>query len=106
MFSFDGRHFLGIAQGVTVPQAAPRCPHEVDDLRWTAAPSSRFRSSTGAEGYNWHYSEIERRFLAYADHTSPSLVYRWDGTRFAAFQGFSEQGGRAFSSFGQGDSRR
>jgi hypothetical protein len=102
-FSFDGRDFLGLAQGVTLPHAVPTHPRESCILEWTGVRFEQFQVLDGRWGYNWHYFEVGgQRFLAYADHTSPSLVYRWDGASFVPFQTFSEQTGRAFTTFEQG----
>ena len=101
-FAFDGRHFLGLAQGVTLPHAQPRHPRESCILEWTGDRFEQFQVLEGKWGYNWHFFEVGgERFLAYADHTSPSLVYRWDGASFIPFQTFSEQTGRAFTTFAQ-----
>ncbi|MDB5708145.1 MAG: hypothetical protein JWL96_215 [Sphingomonas bacterium] len=101
-FTFDGRHFLGLAQGVTLPHAQPRHPRESCILEFTGDRFEQFQVLDGKWGYNWHFFEVGgQRFLAYADHSSPSLVYRWDGSSFAPFQVFSELTGRAFTSFEQ-----
>lgn len=99
-FSFDGRHFLGLAQGVTLPHAKPTNPRESLIFEWDGTQFVRFQALEGKWGYNWHFFERDgHRFLAYADHTSPSLVYRWDGTAFVPFQTFTETSGRAFATF-------
>ncbi len=102
-FSFDGRHFLGLAQGVTIPTAVPRVPRESRILEWNGKTFEEFQALDGCWGYNFTYFECGgQRFLAYADHTSPSLIYRWDGERFVHFQTFSRHGGRAFTYFEEG----
>lgn len=99
-FSFEGRHFLGLAQGVTVPGAEARHPRESCILEWNGSRFVDFQTLEGRWGYNWEFFELDgERFLAYADHTSASRLYRWDGERFGACQDFSEQGGRAFLFF-------
>jgi hypothetical protein len=99
-FSFDGRHFLALAQGVTVPTATPRHPRESRILEWNGERFEDFQVFEGGWGYNFVFFELEgSRFLAYADHTSPSGLYRWDGQRFVAFQTLAEHGGRAFRFF-------
>lgn len=96
-FAFDGRHFLALAQGVTVPTATPRVARESCIFEWRDGRLERFQTLVGGWGYNFAYREIGgERFLAYADHTSPSLLYRWDGERFAEHQTLVERGGRAF----------
>lgn len=99
-FSVDGRHFLGLAQGVTLPQAKPTNPRESTIFEWDGARFVPFQALEGKWGYNWHFFERDhQRFLAYADHASPSLVYRWDGATFVPFQAFSPASGRAFTTF-------
>ncbi len=99
-FSFDGRHFLGLAQGVTLPHAKPTNPRESTIFEWDGTRFVLFQAMEGKWGYNWHFFERDgQRFLAYADHTSPSLVYRWEGTAFTPFQEFSPTSGRAFATF-------
>lgn len=103
-FSFDDRHFLALAQGVTVPTAAPRVPRESCILEWRDGRFEPFQTLAGQWGYNFAYAEIGgEHFLAYADHTSPSWLYRWDGARFVEHQSLVERGGRAFRFFVQDD---
>ena len=99
-FSFDGRHFLALAQGVTIPGAEARHPRQSCIFEWDGTGFVEFQTLEGSWGYNWDYFELAgERFLAYADHTSVSSLYRWNGERFAVFQNFAEQGGRAFLFF-------
>lgn len=99
-FTFDGRHFLALAQGVTVPQAAPTVPRESRLFEWTGERFEPFQTLEGGWGYNFTYFELGgARFLAYADHTSPSLIYRWDDGRFVPFQTLAERSGRAIRFF-------
>ena len=99
-FTFDGRHFLALAQGVTVPGAEARHPRQSCIFEWDGTGFVEFQTLEGGWGYNWDYFELAgERFLAYADHTSVSSLYRWNGERFAVFQNFAEQGGRAFLFF-------
>lgn len=101
-FSFDGRHFLALAQGVTVPTAAPRHPRESRLFEWRDGRFEEFQMLDGKWGYNFAYFEhAGHRFLAYADHTSPSLIYRWDGAGFVPFQTLGALSGRAFKFFEQ-----
>lgn len=103
-FSFDGRHFLALAQGVTVPTAAPRVPRESCIFEWRDGRFAPFQALAGQWGYNFAFTEIAgERFLAYADHTSASLLYRWDGERFVEHQVLAERGGRAFRFFTRDD---
>ncbi|HWJ34437.1 MAG TPA: hypothetical protein VNR70_04180 [Steroidobacteraceae bacterium] len=99
-FSFDGRHFLALAQGVTIPGAEARHKRQSCIFEWDGTRFVEFQTLEGRWGYNWAYFELDGgRFLAYADHTSASSLYRWDGERFVVSQNFSEQGGRAFQFF-------
>ena len=99
-FSFDGRHFLGFAQGVTLPHAVATVPRESRIYEWRDGTFEEFQVLEGGWGYNYAFFELGgQRFLAYADHTSPSLIYRWDGARFAPFQALADKGGRAFAFF-------
>jgi len=99
-FAFDGRHFLGLAQGVTVPGVEARHPHQSRILEWDGAGFRDFQVLEGRWGYGFCYFEIESdRFLAYADHVGASLLYRWGGQLFVPLQSFAAQGGRAFRFF-------
>lgn len=99
-FAFDGRDFLALAQGVTVPGAEPRHPRQSRILEWDGRAFKDFQILEGCWGYNWAFFELDgQRFLAYADHTSPSLLYRWDGAAFIAHQVLADRGGRAFQFF-------
>lgn len=99
-FAFDGRDFLALAQGVTLPHAVPTGPRTSCLYEWDGSSFALFQTLDGGWGYNWAYFELGgERYLAYADHTSDSLVYRWDGTRFTPFQTIAAHGGRAFAFF-------
>lgn len=101
-FAFDGREFVALAQGVTVPTATPRVPRESCIFEWRGGTLKPFQTLPGRWGYNFAYHEVDgERLLAYADHTSPSLLYRWDGERFAEHQLLVERGGRALRFFAQ-----
>ena len=105
-FAIDGRHFLALAQGVTLPHATPTVPRESRILEWRDGRFEEFQALTGGWGYNWAFFAIgAERFLGYADHTSPSLLYRWNGARFEPFQALAEHGGRAFAFFEQDGER-
>lgn len=99
-FSFDGRHFLALAQGVTVPGPEVRHPRTSRIFEWDGARFAEFQVLDGAWGYNWEFFErADGRFLAYADHVGQSRLHKWDGARFAPFQDFADHGGRAFRYF-------
>jgi hypothetical protein len=99
-FSFDGRHFLALAQGVTIAGVEARHPRQSRILEWDGARFVDFQTLDGSWGYNWTFFELDgRRFLAYADHTSASRLYRWTDGAFVPFQDFADHGGRAFLFF-------
>lgn len=99
-FTFDGRHFLALAQGVTVPGADARHPRQSRILEWNGEGFEDFQVLEGGWGYNWAFFELDGgRYLAYADHTSASLIYRWEDGRFVPFQTIADHGGRAFRFF-------
>ena len=99
-FMIGKRHFLALAQGVTVPTAVPRVPRESRIYEWRDGGFVEFQVLDGKWGYNFaHFIIAGQHFLAYADHTSASLIYRWDGAGFVAHQHLAEHGGRAFRIF-------
>lgn len=99
-FTFDGRHFLALAQGLTLPHLTAVNPAQSCILEWDGAHFVPFQVLDGMWGYNFtHFTVDGAHYLAYADHTSESLVYRWDGRAFVRFQSLSDKGGRAFSHF-------
>jgi hypothetical protein len=59
-----------------------------------------FQTVDGPWGYNWQYFEQDgEKFLAYADHVTSSVLFRWNGSAFAPSQTFASRGGRAFKLF-------
>jgi hypothetical protein len=99
-FSFDGRHFLALALGITGDAVDARHPRESCIFEWNGKEFVAFQTLDGRWGYNWCYFELAgERFLGYADHVSGSRIYRWDGARFVPFQELAERGGRSFSLF-------
>ena len=97
-FSFDGRHFLALAQGVTNDKVVVRHPRTSTVFEWNGERFIEFQDLEGRWGYSCACFELAgQRFLAYADHVDGSRLYRWDGSRFAPFQELAEKGGRAFS---------
>ena len=99
-FRIDGRDFLALAQGVTLPHATPTGPRTSCIFEWDGAVFAPFQSIEGRWGYNWAFFELGRaRYLAYADHAGDSLVYRWERERFEPFQILAAHGGRAFAFF-------
>lgn len=105
-FSFDGRHFLALAQGVTGhgnqdTTNARSCLFEWDGERFVP-----FQDVASAWGYNWSFMDMGgRRLLGYADHAVPSSLLAWNGTSFEPFQQLDGKSGRAFKRFeAQGES--
>jgi hypothetical protein len=98
-FSIADRHFLAVAQGLTLPG------HEGNNLpsriyEWDGEQFELFQDLTLGWGYNWHFFEIDGRvFLAHADHAKPSTVFSWDGTEFVPFQEVAPEFGRSFATF-------
>jgi hypothetical protein len=102
-FSFDSRHFLALAQGVTVDGVVPKHPRESCVFEWNGERFEPFQTFDGQWGYNWAFVSFGgEHYLAYADHVSGSSVQRWDGEKFAPLQVFAENGGRAFRFFEAG----
>ncbi|MFJ5987109.1 hypothetical protein [Lentzea sp. NPDC092896] len=99
-FLVDDREFLALAQGLTVPGLTHRghgrsVIFERIDGRW-----QEFQVLGGRWGYNWaHFRIGGHHFLGYADHVSPSVVYRWNGQSFVPYQTFAERFGRSFLHF-------
>jgi hypothetical protein len=96
-FAIGARHFLALAQGVTIEGAVARNPRHSRIFEWNGQRFIDFQTLEGGWGYNWAHFELDgRHFLGYADHTSPSILYAWNGESFTPFQELSAQGGRAF----------
>jgi hypothetical protein len=97
-FTIDGRHFLALAQGVTIETAVPTNPRASAIYVWNEGRFEPFQVIEGLWGYNFHHFEVnDRHFLAYADHVGPSGLLAWTGSGFEPFQTFSDKGGRAFT---------
>jgi hypothetical protein len=97
-FSFENRHFLAFALGVTIEGVVPTNPRDSCIYEWDGASFVLLqRLSDAGWGYNWcHFTIGGRQFLAYADHTGTSQILEWDGMRFASFQILPGKSGRAF----------
>lgn len=99
-FQIGDRHFLALAQGVTMDGVTPKNPAQSMILEWDGAGFRPFQTVVSAWGYNWSHFQIDGHdFLAYADHRVPSIIMRWDGTGFATFQTLDGDSGRAFCFF-------
>ncbi|WP_077001368.1 hypothetical protein [Variovorax sp. KK3] len=104
-FEIDGRHFLALAQGVTLGDAKPAHPSDSCIFEWDGEGFRKRQSVPSGWGYNWAFFEVGgHRLLAYADHAVPSQLLRWNGTSFEPFQELAGKSGRAFCFFeAQGD---
>jgi hypothetical protein len=99
-FSIGSRHFLALAQGVTVEGVTPNNPRESCIFEWDGKQFGLLQTLDGRWGYNWAFITFGgQHYLAYADHVSGSSIYRWQGEGFDVVQRFDEPGGRAFSFF-------
>jgi len=99
-FSIGERHFLALAQGVTVDGIVPKHARHSCLFEWDGKQFEPFQTLPGLWGYNWDFVTFEgTHYLTYADHVSGSSILRWNGTLFEDFQIFSENGGRAFRFF-------
>ena len=100
-FTFADRHFLALAQGVTVPGLQSKIPPESVIFEWDRSTNAfhHFQTVPSAWGYNWlHFSLAGHEFLAYADHKMPSIILRWEEGHFNHFQTLGDEStlGRAF----------
>ena len=99
-FTIGERHFLALAQGLTLPHLNATHPRTSRIYEWDGTRFVLFQELDGGWGYNFTYFETGGgAFLAYADHTSESLIYCWNGERFIRFQTIAEKSGRAFTHF-------
>jgi EPTP domain len=101
----DGRHFLGLAQGVVEPG------HEQDNrpsmvYEWDGSRFVPFQEIPSRWAYNWHLMTIDGTlYVAHAEHLGPSVLYRWDGGRLRPHQELAERGARSFAAFGRDGDR-
>jgi hypothetical protein len=96
------RHFLGLAQGLALPQFEG---HNRDSVvfEWDGAKFVQFQLIESQWAYNWHPFELDGQyFVAHADHVSESVLYRWNGSQYVAHQTLLENSGRAFAHFTSG----
>ena len=99
-FAIGDRHFLALAQGVTVEGPVARHPFRSCLFEWNGEKFVEFQVFDGRWGYNWASFAIGRRhFLAYADHVGSSCLFEWNGAAFLPIQEFAPSGGRAYKYF-------
>jgi hypothetical protein len=97
------RHFLGLAQGLALPQFEGYNRSSVI-FEWDGETFVEFQIIPSQWAYNWHPFEIDGRcFVAHADHVTDSVLYAWDGSRYVAGQSLLPSHGRAFAHFTDGD---
>jgi len=102
-WQLDGRHFLGLAQGVQAPHIAEPNRDSVI-FEWDGSAFTEFQRLPSWWAYNWHPFQIGGEFfVAHADHLGPSVLFRWDGTQYLAHQVLMERAGRCFASFEHDD---
>lgn len=99
-FCIGEREFLALAQGIMAPGVGPTGHGRSVIFERIGGKWQEFQILGGRSGYNWVFFTIgEQHFLGYADHASPSVLYRWSGTDFVPYQTFSDRFGRAFLQF-------
>lgn len=99
-FTVDGRHFLALAQGLTLPHLTAIHPRHSRIYEWRGGRFEPFQFLEGMWGYNFTPFECGGGFyIAYADHMGESILYHWDGVAFVPYQVIAERSGRAFCHF-------
>ena len=94
-FAIADRHFLALAQGVSLHPEHNR-PSVI--FEWAGGKFVPFQEIRSQWSYNWHFFELDgMALLAHADHVEPSLLYRFDGDRFVEHQQLVDGGARAFA---------
>ena len=90
------RHFLGLAQGATLPGQEERNRLSIV-YEWNGSAFAEFQPIPSRWAYNWHPFKIgPTAFVAHAEHLDPSVLYRWDGQHLVPHQELAERSGRAF----------
>lgn len=98
-WAVDGRHFLGLAQGLQLPGMAGTTRDSIV-YEWDGAGFVEQQRIPSRWAYNWHPFLIESTlFVGHAEHLGPSVLYRWDGHQLVAHQTLAERAGRAFATF-------
>ncbi|MGW6281252.1 hypothetical protein [Kribbella sp. NPDC055071] len=102
-WSIGQRHFLGLAQGLALPQFAGNNRDSII-FEWDGTKFVQVQLIESQWAYNWHPFVLDdQQFVAHADHVAESVLYRWDGSRYVRHQTLLEQAGRAFAHFRYGD---
>jgi hypothetical protein len=98
-WTIGARHFLGLAQGVQLPNLDEPNRDSII-FEWDGSAFAEFQRIPSQWAYNWHPFQIGgTSFLAHADHLGPSVLYRWDGARYVVHQELMPRAGRCFASF-------
>lgn len=98
-WTIGDRHFLGLAQGVSLPHLEGANRDSVI-YEWDGSSFVEFQHIPSRWAYNWHPFVIDgTTFVAHADHLDPSVLYRWDGEKFQPHQALIERAGRTFATF-------
>jgi hypothetical protein len=98
-WTVDGRHFLGLAQGVQRPGTSDESCDSVV-YEWDGSAFVEHQRIPSRWAYNWHAFTVgDAFFVAHADHLDASVLYRWDGEKLQPHQTLADQGGRAFATF-------
>ncbi len=98
-WNVDGRHFLGLAQGVGLPHLVEQNRPSVV-LEWDGERFVPFQEIPSRWAYNWHPFTVDGQFfVAHAEHLDPSVLHRWDGERLVPHQELIGNAGRAFATF-------
>jgi len=93
-FTVGNRHFLALAQGVTIDGPVARNARRSCIFEWDGNKFVDFQTLDGGWGYNWVDFDIDgQHFLGYADHTSPSGLMIWDGQSFAPSKNLHRRAG-------------
>jgi hypothetical protein len=98
-WTIGDRHFLGLAQGLALPQFEGRNRDSVI-FEWDGTKFLEFQGIPSQWAYNWHPFELGNQFfVAHADHVTESVLYRWTGSQYVPHQPLLERTGRAFATF-------
>jgi hypothetical protein len=92
----DGRHFLGLAQGLEV-HGLEGVNRASQVFEWNGEAFVPFQEIASRWAYNWlPFVRHGTTWVAHAEHLGPSMLYRWDGVELVPHQELLTSGGRAF----------
>ncbi len=102
-WTVDGRHFLGLAQGVQVPGREAENRNSLV-FEWNGTAFVEAQTIPSRWAYNWHaFTVAGSLFVAHAEHLGASVLYRWDGDQLQPHQSLADSSGRAFATFTDDD---